>query len=99
MTLAPCAAQGLGFDGAQSYWRVLTRFGRHGNAHALAGNPFKTPVLMAATGAVLVPAGEFTARPFVGQGLGGAGKLSRAEPATVQQGYAPSVPINLESPR
>ncbi|MBK7562909.1 MAG: hypothetical protein IPI21_00865 [Propionivibrio sp.] len=98
-TLAPCAPQGQDFDGAQSYWRVLTRFGRHGNAHALAGNPFKTPVLMAATGAVLVPASKFAARLFVGQGLGGAGKLSKAEPATVQQGYAPCVPINLESPR
>lgn len=28
-TLAPCAPQGQGFDGEQSYWRVLTRFGRH----------------------------------------------------------------------
>lgn len=96
-TLAPCAPQGQGYDGASSYWRVLTRFGRHGNAHALAGNPFKTPVLMAATGAVFAPAGDFALRLFVGQGLGGEGKLSKAEPATVQQGYAPVLPIAMES--
>ena len=96
-TLAPCAPQGQGFDGAESYWRTLTRFGRHGNAHAIAGNPFKTPVLMAATGAVLAPEDGFGPRLFVGQGLGGEGKLSRAEPATVHQGYAPVLPIAMES--
>ena len=98
-TLAPCTPQGQGFDGAQSYWRVLTRFGRHGNAHALAGNPFKTPVLMAATGTVLTPADGFSPRLFVGQGLGGEGKLSKAEPATVHQGYAPVMQIRLEQTR
>jgi len=97
-TLGPCAPQGQGFDGARSYWRVLTRFGRHGNAHALAGNPFKTPVLLAATGAVFVPEGKFSARPFVGQGLGGNGRLSKADPATVHQGYAPVLPIAIGTP-
>ncbi|SBT04753.1 conserved hypothetical protein [Candidatus Accumulibacter aalborgensis] len=96
-TLAPCAPQGLGFSGSQSYWRVLTRFGRHGNALALAGKPFKTPVLLAASGAVLTPISDFALRPFVGQGLGGAGQLSKAEPATVQQGYAPVATIALEA--
>jgi len=96
-TLAPCAPQGRGYDGARSYWRVLTRFGRHGNAHALAGNPFKTPVIMAATGAVFAPMGDFAPRLFVGQGLGGEGRLSKAEPATVHQGYAPVLPIAIES--
>ena len=96
-TLAPCAPQGLGFDGERSYWRVLTRFGRHGNALALAANAFKTPVLLAASGAVLVPGDGDVARAFVGQGLGGHGELSKAEPATVHQGYAPVLPITLES--
>ena len=95
-TLAPCTPQGLGFDGKQSYWRVLTRFGRHGNAHALAGNPFKTPVLMAATGAVFAPEGEYGPRNFIGQGLGGEGSLSKAEPATVHQGYAPVLSMGME---
>ena len=75
---------------------MLTRFGRHGNELALAGKPFKTPVLLAASGAVLTPSGRFTVPPFVGQGLGGAGQLSKAETATVQQGYAPVAPIALE---
>ncbi len=95
-SLAPCLPQGQGFDGKQSYWRVLTRFGRHGNAHALAGNPFKTPILMAATGAVFVPEGVYGPRQFIGQGLGGGGTLSKAEPATVHQGYAPVLSIAME---
>ncbi|MCM8611169.1 RAMP superfamily CRISPR-associated protein [Accumulibacter sp.] len=96
-TLAPCAPQGQGFRGSDSYWRVLTRFGRHGNTLALARNPFKTPLLLAASGAVLTPAGPFERRPFVGQGLGGDGSLSKAEPATVHQGYAPVAAIDLET--
>ncbi|MQM29078.1 MAG: hypothetical protein CRU78_00400 [Candidatus Accumulibacter phosphatis] len=96
-TLAPCAPQGQGFVGSESYWRVLTRFGRHGNALALSAHPFKTPVLLAATGAVLVPAGGLAAaRSFIGQGIGGAGLLSKAEAATVHQAYAPIVPLALE---
>lgn len=93
-TLGPCAPQGQGFAGEKSYWRVLTRFGRHGGALALSANPFKNPVLLAAAGAVLVPQGEFTPRLFVGQGLTG---VSGAEPATVQQGYAPVLPVQEEA--
>jgi CRISPR-associated protein Csm4 len=96
-TLAPCAPQGQGFDGKQSYWRVLTRFGRHGNAHALSGKPFKTPLLLATTGAVFTPQGDFASRLFIGQGLGGNGQISKAEPATVHQGYAPALPIKMEA--
>jgi len=89
-TLGPCAPQGQGFDGAQSYWRVLTRFGRHGGALALGGQPFKNPVLLAAAGAVFVPRDGYAPRLFVGQGLSG---VSHAEPAAVQQGYAPVLPL------
>ncbi|MBN8454026.1 hypothetical protein [Accumulibacter sp.] len=96
-TLGPCAPQGQGFVGSKSYWRVFTRFGRHGNALALSGSPFKTPLLLAATGALLVPAGEFERRAFVGQGLGGNGRLSKTQPATVHQGYAPVATIDLEN--
>ncbi|MBI4741295.1 MAG: hypothetical protein HY777_07070 [Betaproteobacteria bacterium] len=92
-TLAPCAPQGQGFNGENSYWRVLTRFGRHGNLHALSGKPFKTPVLLASTGAIFRPATAFKAHPFIGQGLGRDGKLSKAEAATVHQGYAPVLPV------
>ncbi|MDP1606429.1 MAG: hypothetical protein Q8L93_07315 [Rhodocyclaceae bacterium] len=96
-TLAPSAPQGQGFDGEHSYWRVLTRFGRHGNAHALAANPFKNPLLLAATGAVFVPGTAWTPRLFIGQGLGGQGRLSKAEPATVHQGYAPVLPLGIKT--
>lgn len=98
-TLAPCAPQGQGFSSAASYWQVLTRFGRHGNIDACRGTPFKTPVLLAATGAVLVPVAPFTPRLFVGQGIGGDGRLSKTRPATVQQGYAPVVGCLLENVR
>ncbi|HNG38377.1 MAG TPA: CRISPR-associated protein Csm7, partial [Accumulibacter sp.] len=95
-TLAPCAPQGQGFSPTASYWQVLTRFGRHGNIAARGGTPFKTPVLLAATGAVFVSDGPFTARLFVGQGIGGDGRLSKSQPDTVQQGYAPVVSHVLE---
>lgn len=92
-TLAPCSPGSGHFDRSRSYWRVLTRFGRHGNLHALGTNPFKTPILMANTGAVLTVAGEFTLRAFVGAGIGGDGTLSKVEPGTVHQGYAPVLPL------
>ena len=95
LTLAPSAPQGQGFKADQSYWRVLTRFGRHGNLHGISEKPFKNPVLLATTGAVFVPQTKFAHRLFIGQGLGGNGQLSKIEPATVQQGYAPVVGIRL----
>lgn len=95
-TLGPCAPQGQGFDGEKSFWRVLTRFGRHGGALALSAKPFKNPVLLATAGAVLVPRDGFTPRLFVGQGLTG---VSTIEPATVHQGYAPVLPLQLEGAR
>jgi len=94
-TLAPCVPRGGHFDRQRSYWRVLTRFGRHGNLHALGGNPFKTPILLAGTGAVLTPSGPFTPRVFVGTGIGGDGRLSKVEPGTVHQGYAPALPLAM----
>lgn len=95
LTLAPCAPQGQGFEPARSHYQVFTRFGRHGDLHALTGRPFKAPVLLARTGAVLTPA-SYAPRAFIGRGLGGASMpLSKAEPATVQQGYAPVLAIHL----
>jgi len=77
-------------------WLVLnrTRFGRHGNVQATAGNPFKKPVLMAQSGAVF--SGERHGRPWIGQGIGG---ISTTLPATVHQGYAPAIALNLELER
>jgi CRISPR-associated protein Csm4 len=92
--LAPSAPQGLGLDPMRSHYQVFTRFGRHGDRAVHTGRPFKAPVLLAETGAVLVPQALPT-EPFVGQGLGGDGSLSNAIPETVQQGYAPFIGLRL----
>jgi CRISPR-associated protein Csm4 len=95
LTLAPSAPQRLGFDTANSYYQLFTRFGRHGGQAVQSGKPFKTPVLLAKTGA-LFSSDHFTAETFfIGQGLGGNGQLSKQIPATVQQGYAPVIPIHF----
>ena len=94
LTLAPCMPQGLSLDPARCFYQVFTRFGRHGDIEVLRGSPFKTPVLMAAGGSVLTPS-AFENRPFIGQGLGGDGSLSKTLPQTVHQGYAPVIGIRL----
>jgi CRISPR-associated protein Csm4 len=93
-TLAPVAPQGLALDPQRSSYQVFTRFGRHGDRAVLTGRPFKAPVLMADTGAVLSPR-KWPTDSWMGQGLGGDGSLSNALPETVQQGYAPVVAIRL----
>ena len=94
LTLAPCAPQGCGFLPDASRYQPFTRFGRHGDIAVQSGQPFKTPVLLAAAGAVLKPV-RYVETCFVGQGLGGDGQLSRAIAETVHQGYAPVVGIYL----
>lgn len=98
LTLAPCAPQGLGFDPKRSFYQTFTRFGRHGDIGVHLGNPFKTPVLLAKTGAVFSPLlrdDKPEERLFIGQGLGGNGLLSKTIEKTVHQGYAPVVGIRL----
>lgn len=97
LTLAPCASQGLEWDEARCFYHPFTRFGRHGDIGVHLGNPFKTPVLLADTGAVLAPRTQASVAGslFTGQGLGGDGRLSKSLPPTVQQGYAPVVGIKL----
>jgi CRISPR-associated protein Csm4 len=94
LTLAPCAPQGLAWDSGRCFYEVFTRFGRHGDLAVHEGNPFKTPLLLARAGAILSPVQMPTA-PFVGQGLGGDGTLSKVIAETVHQGYAPCIPIHL----
>jgi CRISPR-associated protein Csm4 len=96
-TLAPSAPQGLGFLPAASHYDLFTRFGRHGDLAVQTGRPFKAPVLLAQSGAVLVPS-SLPADPFLGQGVGGDGSLSRAPgfEGTVQQGYAPWIGLHLK---
>ncbi len=95
LTLAPCAPQGAAWKAEYCFYQVFIRFGRHGDLAVKRGNPFKTPLLLAASGAVLIPA-TYEPRLFVGQGLGGDGRLSRAVPRTVHQGYAPVVGVKIK---
>jgi len=97
-TLAPCAPQGLALVPGRCFYHPFTRFGRHGDIGVHLGNPFKTPVLMAATGAILSPR-EFSRATFTGRGLGGDGSLSKTIPETVHQGYSPVLPVNLAEKR
>ncbi|NOT11626.1 MAG: CRISPR-associated protein Csm7 [Methylococcaceae bacterium] len=94
LTLAPCAPQGQGFDSNHSYYQLFTRFGRHGDvAVHQEGKPFKNPVLLAQTAAVIYMTPEKNS--FIGQGIGGNGELSKTLAATVHQGYAPVIAINF----
>ncbi len=98
MALAPCAFDPGVIDPDGCWWLPVTRFGRHGGTAALGGGggPFKRPLMLARTGAVIR-----WRQPCVaiwhGSGLGGTRQpISAAIPATVHQGYAPLVSINVE---
>ena len=93
LTLAPCAPQGLAWQPRHCYYRIFTRFGRHGDVAVHQGSPFKNPVLMAASGAVLTPRDFDPTQGWVGQGLGG---VSKTIAGTVQQGYAPVLVVQLD---
>lgn len=94
LTLAPCAPQGLGFDSEHSYYQLFTRFGRHGDiAVHQEGKPFKNPLLLAQTAAVLSTLPPISG--FIGQGIGGDGRLSKTLKATIHQGYAPVIALNV----
>lgn len=95
LTLAPCATQGMAFDAIKCWYQPFTRFGRHGDLAVHSGRPFKTPVLLANTAALLSPK-TFSSTTFTGQGLGGNGEMSRAVPETVHQGYAPVLAVHME---
>lgn len=102
MTLAPSAPQGMGYNEKHSYYQPFTRFGRHGDiAVHQKGKPFKNPILMAATGAVIsrdnITNPQNDNQNYIGQGLGGSKQnLSKSIEATVQQGYAPVIGVYLD---
>lgn len=96
LTLGSCAPQGQGFCPIRSHWQVTTRFGRHGDVAVQSGTPFKRPVLLAKVSSVFWPERLDVTQSFIGQGLGGeAAPVSLVMPETVQQGYAPVVPIHV----
>lgn len=91
LTLGPCAPQGGDWDASRCWYQPFVRFGRHGDMAVHGANPFKNPVLLADTAAVMTSANG--ALPlWVGRGLGG---ISHNLPAAVQQGYAPALPVSL----
>ncbi len=91
-TLAPCAPQGLEWQPEHCYYQPFVRFGRHGGTAVHTGKPFKNPALLAQAGAILSPATSMGDALFIGQGLG---NVSKAIESTVQQGYAPVLPVAL----
>jgi CRISPR-associated protein Csm4 len=94
ITLGPCAPVADALDAPHCYFQPLTRFGRHGDVHAVGANPFKKPVLLLRGGAWLTLKGCAQVPAFHGRGLGGEGDvLSFADARTVHQGYAPLVPV------
>jgi len=86
MTLSPVSIEGT--DASKWWYEPFTRFGKHGDARAKRA-PFKRPLLLADTGAV-VRFDEKRKLSFVGKGLRG---VSPAHPDTVHQGYAITVAL------
>lgn len=90
VTLASAVLSAVpGVKAEGTYYKAKTHFGRHGDALALSGAPFKRPVLLAAGGALVETAEPLTAE-FLGAGVGG---VSQVQPQAVHQGYAPVLSI------
>ena len=86
MTLASSAFEGVqGILKDRTFYRVKTHFGRHGAELSISGTPFKKPVLLAQSGAVVTFDSPRTDL-FIGRGVTG---ISRANKYTVHQGYSP----------
>lgn len=97
MTLAPCAPDPGMLSSCDCHYLPVTRFGRHGNLAVRSRVPFKRPIMMMRTGALLALRTP-SAAPMLGRGLGGEdAPISSVLPATVHQGYAPVVPVRIGS--
>jgi CRISPR-associated protein Csm4 len=94
-TLAPCVPTENQCQGAY-YFTPMVRYGRHGDRLATSQVPYKAPVVMAAPGAVFSLAPGQNAPLYIGRAVRG---VSRIEPKTVHQGYAPCLPFRLEVPQ
>jgi len=77
-----------------AYFTPFTRYGKHGDLLATSRNPFKCPVVMADEGAVFLPKDmAMCNKSYLGRAIR---NISKSEPRTVAQGYAPCLPFKLE---
>lgn len=90
LTLAPARVKPQGWIAEKSYYQLFTRFGRHG-IQLVHNQPFKQPVMMMDTGALLTPQ-HYQPTPYIGTGLSG---VSQVQPNAVQQAYSPVIGILL----
>ena len=83
MTLGPSSLENF----SEIYYEPFTRFGKHG-ASLASDKPFKSPVLLAQSGALIVPNDDEKTKiqkaAYIGKGI--KGHSSHEE--SVQQGYA-----------
>jgi CRISPR-associated protein Csm4 len=91
-TLAPSVPERERF--AKVYFAPFIRFGKHGDRLAKSKNPFKNPVIMADEGAMFFPEDRTVFdKPYLGMAVSG---VSKVQPETIVQGYAPYLPFKLE---
>lgn len=85
MTLSPAVLNDQ--DIQKTYYEPFTRFGKHG-ASLANKNPFKKPLLLANSGAIVVFDESYT-KPYIGKAIKG----HSTHKNTVHQGYAIVIPI------
>ncbi|HEY9159914.1 MAG TPA: hypothetical protein VIS94_02365 [Desulfomonilia bacterium] len=72
----------------------FVRYGRHGDVMAKSGRPFKSPVIMADEGAVIIPKdSRLSEKPYLGKGIKGISKVN--DFVTIHQGYSIYLPFKL----
>lgn len=91
LALASCSPCLDDIDAEKTYYRTKTHFGKHGDIGVFGGNPFKKPILLAKSGAVLSFKSAHT-KPYAGIGLKG---VSTVISGAVHQGYAPVIGLNF----
>ena len=91
LALASVVLEGLtDVESSKTFYQVKTHFGRHGGGFALTGNPFKNPLLLAKSGAVITFKTPHDA-PFIGKGISG---VSAIKSETIHQGYSPVLALS-----
>ncbi len=92
MTLSSCALNHENVLIDKTFYKTKTHFGRHGDFVACSDNPFKKPIILAKSGALISFKEEYTL-PYFGVGIG---NISNSQANAVHQGYAPVIGINSD---